>query len=90
MMPAVEIGWRLGHEHWGRGLATEAARAVLDFGFADLALERVVSIHQVGNDASARIMVKLGLRFERETVEPRVGRRLHVYCRTREEHGAGR
>jgi RimJ/RimL family protein N-acetyltransferase len=36
--PAVEIGWRLAAEHWGRGLATEGAREVLRFGFAELRL----------------------------------------------------
>jgi len=36
--PCVEIGWRLAPEHWGTGLATEGARAVLDYGFATLAL----------------------------------------------------
>jgi RimJ/RimL family protein N-acetyltransferase len=37
VLPAVEIGWRLGRRHWGRGIATEAARAALRFGFADRA-----------------------------------------------------
>ena len=36
-MPRVEIGWRLAFEHWGRGLATEAARASLRYGFEELA-----------------------------------------------------
>jgi RimJ/RimL family protein N-acetyltransferase len=38
-MPCVEIGWRLAHEYWGHGYATEAARAVFAFGFRDLALD---------------------------------------------------
>jgi RimJ/RimL family protein N-acetyltransferase len=42
-MPCVEIGWRLAHEYWGRGYATEAARATLTFGFRDLALDEIVS-----------------------------------------------
>src|SRR6185312_10270137 len=36
--PCVEVGWRLAHEHWGRGYATEAARAALEFGFGPLGL----------------------------------------------------
>jgi RimJ/RimL family protein N-acetyltransferase len=40
--PCVEIGWRLAHRHWGRGYATEAARAALAFGFRDLALDESV------------------------------------------------
>src|SRR5262245_47239700 len=37
--PAVEIGWRLGRKYWGRGLATEAAAAALDYGFGSLGRE---------------------------------------------------
>jgi RimJ/RimL family protein N-acetyltransferase len=37
VMPAVEIGWRFGREHWGRGIATEAARAALAFAFDESA-----------------------------------------------------
>jgi ribosomal-protein-alanine N-acetyltransferase len=61
-MPAVEIGWRLAAEHWGRGYATEAARAVLAFGFERLALAQIVSFTTVGNARSRRVMEKLGMR----------------------------
>lgn len=80
VLPAVEIGWRLGRPHWGAGLATEGARAVLAWAFDDVGLDRLVSIHQVGNDASARVMAKLGMHLERETVHPTLGRRLHVWA----------
>ncbi|WP_067499880.1 GNAT family N-acetyltransferase [Actinoplanes sp. TFC3] len=80
IMPAVEIGWRLGRAFWGRGLATEAARAVVARTRAELALRRLVSIHVVGNEASARVMVKLGMSLERETVQPGTGRRVRVYA----------
>ncbi|MEU5954355.1 GNAT family N-acetyltransferase [Streptomyces sp. NPDC047525] len=80
VLPAVEIGWRLGRSFWGQGLATEAARAALDFGFADRGLERVVSIAQVGNDASERIMNKLGMRVERATLDPYCGRAIRVHA----------
>ncbi|MER7949423.1 GNAT family N-acetyltransferase [Streptomyces sp. NPDC096079] len=43
VLPAVEIGWRLGRAHWGAGLATEAARAVVRFGFEERGLDRIVS-----------------------------------------------
>ena len=55
-MPAVEIGWRLGRAFWGRGLATEAAAATLRFGLIDRNLGQIISIAQVGNGASERIM----------------------------------
>ncbi|MEV7330283.1 GNAT family N-acetyltransferase [Micromonospora sp. NPDC093244] len=80
IMPAVEIGWRLGRAYWGRGLATEAARAVVAHARAELGLRRLVSIHVVGNEASARVMVKLGMSLERETVQPDTGRRVRVYA----------
>lgn len=80
IMPAVEIGWRLGRAHWGRGLATEAAQAVVAHARAELGLRRLVSIHVVGNEASARVMVKLGMSLERETVQPDTGRRVRVYA----------
>jgi len=79
-MPAVEIGWRLGRAYWGRGLATEAARSVVAHARAGLGLRRLVSIHVVGNEASARVMVKLGMTLDRETVQPDTGRPVRVYA----------
>ncbi|MCC3653131.1 GNAT family N-acetyltransferase [Streptomyces sp. S07_1.15] len=79
VLPAVEIGWRLGRSFWGRGLATEAARAALRFGRAHPGLPRIVSVVQTGNRASERIVHKLGMSLERETVSPSCGRRVRVY-----------
>jgi len=61
-----EIGWWLARRCWGRGLATEAARAALRDAFERVRLERVVSIARPANAASRRIMEKLGLEFECE------------------------
>ncbi|MFH8381713.1 GNAT family N-acetyltransferase [Kitasatospora sp. NPDC018058] len=83
VLPAVEIGWRLGRPFWGRGIATEAATAVLRFGFEGRDLERIISIAQVGNSASERVMAKLGLRPERETTVPGNGRVVRVHELTR-------
>lgn len=80
ILPAVEIGWRLGRRHWGQGLATEAARAVVQHARDNLGLERLVSIHQVGNDASARVMTKIGMHLDRETIEPSTLRPVRVYA----------
>lgn len=79
IMPAVEVGWRFTRQSWGNGYATEAARAVLDFGLVELGISEIVSIHQVGNDASARIMQKLGMRFDRETIDQTCGRLVRLY-----------
>jgi RimJ/RimL family protein N-acetyltransferase len=54
--PCVEIGWRLAAEHWGRGLATEGARAVLA-----TAAGPIVSFTSVQNARSRRVMEKIGL-----------------------------
>lgn len=59
--PCVEIGWRLAAEHWGRGYATEGARAALDFAFDHAAAPEVVSFTSVRNSASRRVMEKLGM-----------------------------
>ncbi|MDP1820544.1 MAG: GNAT family N-acetyltransferase [Acidimicrobiales bacterium] len=59
--PAVEVGWRLARWSWGRGVATEAARAALADGFARLAVDEIVSFTSVGNERSRRVMQKLGM-----------------------------
>ena len=59
--PCVEIGWRLAAEYWGRGLATEGARAVVEYGFANLGLNEIVSFTTLGNVRSRRVMEKLGM-----------------------------
>jgi RimJ/RimL family protein N-acetyltransferase len=62
--PAVEIGWRLAREAWGKGYATEGARAALDFGFATAGLDEIVSFTTAGNARSRRVMERLGLRHD--------------------------
>ena len=57
----VEIGWRIRSEHWGRGVAPEAARACLRHGFADLGFDEVISFTAVTNTNSRRVMDKIGL-----------------------------
>ena len=59
--PAVEIGWRLAPMHWGKGYATEAARAALRFGFEDLTLDQIVSFTVAANKASWSVMERLGM-----------------------------
>ncbi|MDU6728043.1 MAG: GNAT family N-acetyltransferase, partial [Bradyrhizobium sp.] len=59
--PAVEIGWRLARATWGQGIATEAARAALDFGFDKLNLDQIVAYAAPANAASQKVMRKLGM-----------------------------
>ncbi len=59
------LGYRLRRAAWGRGYATEGARALLHHGFAALGLERVVASTYEANHASRRVMEKLGMRLVR-------------------------
>ena len=79
VMPAVELGWRFARQSWGNGYATEAARAALDFGLVTLRIPEIVSIYQAENRASGRIVEKLGMRFDRETLDPSCGRSVRIY-----------
>lgn len=79
IMPAVEIGWRFARQTWGNGYASEAAQAALDFGLEKLGLSEIVGICQTENRASGRIMEKLGMRFDREAVDPTCSRLIRVY-----------
>lgn len=60
--PAVEIGWRLAREAWGRGYATEAAREALRFGLDDAGLDEVVSFTIPANERSQAVMRRIGMR----------------------------
>jgi RimJ/RimL family protein N-acetyltransferase len=79
VLPAVEIGWRLGQPFWGQGYASEAAHAAMEFALQDRGLDRLVSIARVGNDASENVMRKLGMVPERETTHPVFGFPLRVH-----------
>jgi ribosomal-protein-alanine N-acetyltransferase len=59
--PCVEIGWRLARPFWGRGYATEAARAAIEFGFGELALDEIVAFTATGNLRSQAVMTRLGM-----------------------------
>ena len=59
--PAIEIGWRLAFDHWGKGYATEGARAALDFGFGPGGLDEIVSFTAASNTRSRAVMERLGM-----------------------------
>lgn len=62
----VEIGYHVRRDLWGRGLATEAARACRDYGFARLAAERLISLIRPENEPSRRVAEKNGMRIWNE------------------------
>ncbi|HEY2830216.1 MAG TPA: GNAT family N-acetyltransferase [Thermoanaerobaculia bacterium] len=60
----AEFGYWIGQEYWNRGYATEAAAAVIDYGFRILGVNRVEAIHFTRNPASGRVMEKCGMHCE--------------------------
>lgn len=64
--PATEIGWRIAYKHWGKGYATEAAKAILHYAFTDLKIAEVVSFTSKTNIKSRRVMEKIGLIYKRD------------------------
>jgi RimJ/RimL family protein N-acetyltransferase len=64
----LEIGYRIDPAYWGRGIATEAARAVRDHAFNNLHLRRVISLVHPDNIPSRRVAEKNGMTPEKETV----------------------
>ena len=83
--PCIELGWRLAQHAQGRGLATEAARAVLAFAMEQLPEEPLVSFTVPQNLPSLRVMEKLGLSFAGEFEHPGLPEghalRMHVLYR---------
>jgi RimJ/RimL family protein N-acetyltransferase len=59
--PAVEIGWRLSPAFWGKGYATEAAKAAIRFGFEKLNLDQIVSFTVPANKPSWSVMERIGM-----------------------------
>ncbi|MCU1403801.1 MAG: anhydro-N-acetylmuramic acid kinase [Glaciihabitans sp.] len=87
--PCVEVGWRLARPAWGNGYATEAARAVVAYGFDTLELPEIVSFTTVDNRRSRAVMERLGMRtdpaddFEHPSIPEGSPVRSHVLYRLR-------
>ena len=64
--PGFELGWLLGREHWGRGYATEAARAALSYARETWRRDRVISLIRPGNERSVKVALALGEALEGE------------------------
>jgi RimJ/RimL family protein N-acetyltransferase len=89
--PCIEVGWRLAHEVWGKGYATESAEAALDYGFGPLALAEIVAYTTPANRRSRAVMERLGMShdpaddFERPPLMEGAPARPHVLYRLRSE-----
>jgi RimJ/RimL family protein N-acetyltransferase len=76
----IELAWTLGREHWGRGYATEAARAVRDWTFDELRLKHLISLVHPENTASIRVVERLRAVHERDVETESFGpARLYVH-----------
>lgn len=77
--PEIELGYRLGRAHWGRGYASEAAGRVMQYAFDTLALPRVIAVTHLENAASRRVLEKTGFRYE-GTTDAYYDDTLHLYA----------
>lgn len=79
-----ELFYMLAKANWSKGLATEAARAMLRHGFEELRFERIVAATRPANTASIRVMTKIGMRYEKEISYS--GVKAVCYVATRDEY----
>ena len=63
-----ELGYRLDSQYWGQGLATEAASATVKYGFEALNLPYILGVVERSNQASVRVLEKVGMKYERVTI----------------------
>jgi RimJ/RimL family protein N-acetyltransferase len=77
--PGVDLGWVFHRSRWGRGLATEAATAALEWVWTFTDVDRVISLIAPTDLRSIRVATKIGERFERADVDPVNGESVHVY-----------
>lgn len=68
--PCVDIGWRLKKAAWGKGYATEAAKACLNFAFQNKKIKEIYSVCTSKNEASKSIMKKIGMQYEGSFMHP--------------------
>ncbi len=91
-LPIVEIGWRLSSRHWGKGYATEAAKAALHYAFTQLNLNEIISFTVVENKKSRNVMEKVGLHhseaddFDHPKIEENSPLKRHVLYRVTRDY----
>lgn len=84
----IELGYRLRKAFWGKGYATEGARALVLKGFSELGTQRVISSALAENRASSRVMEKAGLKFWQKYIHPEIEPEVVVYALNKEEEEA--
>jgi RimJ/RimL family protein N-acetyltransferase len=81
----VEVAYLLAKEYWGHGLGTEAAQAIVHYGFEQLRLPRLICMIDPQNQASAKVARNIGMTLERETFDEQG--RFHLYSMSAPEGG---
>lgn len=61
----IDLGYRFLPEFWGAGIATEASRAILTYGFDKFKLRKIIAIAMKENKASIKVMEKIGMKFDK-------------------------
>lgn len=61
---SCELGYSIGSRWWGKGFATEAAKAVLNFAFSEICAHRIYASHHIDNAASGKVLEKIGMQYE--------------------------
>jgi RimJ/RimL family protein N-acetyltransferase len=85
---SVEVGWRLHRDVWGKGYATEAGRAGLEYGFERLGLAETIALIHPGNARSAAVAGRLGLELRERVAHPQRSHDLTVHAIARGRDGS--
>jgi RimJ/RimL family protein N-acetyltransferase len=70
----VEVAYLLDRQYWGKGLGTEAAEAIIEYGYAQYGFRRIVAVVHPENSASIRVAEKIGMRYERDVRYGEIGK----------------
>lgn len=76
----VEVAYLLDRAYWGQGLATEAAQALVHYGFTNLSLSRLICLIKPQNQASINVARRIGMTLEQEREDEEIGRYLLYSC----------
>jgi RimJ/RimL family protein N-acetyltransferase len=85
VLPAVEVGWRLGRRYWGLGLATEGGAASVSWGFDNLHVDEILAVFESANRASRSVAERLGFAFRSTATHPKFGFGLEVWVVSRKQ-----
>ncbi len=85
----VDLGYRLKKKYWGRGIATEASKAIIEYGFNVLNLDEIIAIALAENKTSIRVMEKIGMTYDKQAPYDEVIQDAIWYRIERENYLAG-